>query len=97
MQYNNHNLDNPCAIAEAYNDYFGNIAPELNSKLPRSNRNPVNYFANNFLNSLLPVVNKQDKRCYKATKNEITGANEIAVFVLKRSLIFFPFPSNTFF
>ena len=60
----NHNdliLDKPEDIAEAFNEYFCNIAPKLNSKLPPATRNPSEYLQGNYTGSMLilPItVNK---------------------------------------
>ena len=85
MQHNNITLNNPTDIAEAFNNYFCNIAPELNSKLPQTNRNPVHYLKGNFLNSMvLPIITTQDtKEILKTLKNKNTGIHEVAVSVLK--------------
>ena len=88
LQHNNLTLDNPSDIAEAFNNYFCNIAPELNSKLPKTNRNPVHYLKGNFPNSMLfPIITTQDtKDAIKTLKNKNSGINEVTVSVLKLNL-----------
>ena len=85
MQHNDTILDNPTDIAEAFNDYFCNIAPELDKKLPKTDRNPIHYLKGNYINSMLvPTVTTQDtKEIIKSLKNKNSGIHEIAVSVLK--------------
>ena len=85
LQHNNLILDNPIDIAETFNNYFCNIAPELNTKLPKSNINPAHYLKGNFLNSMqLPIITTQDtKGVIKELKNKNSGINEVPAYVLK--------------
>ena len=88
LQYNDNIFDNPKDIAEAFNNYFCNIAPELNSKLPKSPKNPVHYLKGNYPNSMiLPAISTHDtKTVMKALKNKNSGVNEISVSVLKQNM-----------
>ena len=87
LKLNDTTLDKPMDIAEAFNNYFCNIAPELDSKLPKTDRNPIHYLKGNYINSmLLPTVTTQDtKEVIKLLKNKNSGIHEIAVSVLKLS------------
>ena len=99
LHHNDNIYDNPKDIAEAFNTHFCNIAPELNSKLPNSNINPVHYLKGNFINSMMiPTISTQStKTILRALKNKNTGVNEIAVSVLKQNMNEFALPLTILF
>lgn len=99
LQYNNSTLDKPLDIAEAFNNYFCSIAPELSDKLPNSHINPTHYLKANFQNSmLLPAISTYDTiNIIKSLKNKNSSVNEISVKVLKHNSDIFSIPLTTLF
>ncbi len=56
-------LSKPFDIAEAFSNYFSNIAPHLNNQLPNSNINPNSYLEGDFPQSMVvPNLTTQDLR-----------------------------------
>ena len=54
-------LNKPLDIAEAFSNYFSNIAPQLNNQLPNSNTNPNSYLEGDFPQSMVvPILTTQD-------------------------------------
>lgn len=99
LHYKDSILSNPLEISEAFSSYFSNIAPELDSKLPQSNKNPKDYLKGNYPNSMvLPILSTQDiKTVIKSLKNKNSGLQDIAISVIKRNSELFSIPLTILF
>ena len=61
INYNNKILTTPEDISEAFNQYFVNIAPQLDNNIPLSNTDPVSFLPGNYpISMAIPPVNLQD-------------------------------------
>ena len=61
IQYNNKTLTTPAEIAEAFNDYYVNIAPQLDNNIPSSDIDPLSFLTGNYPTSMaIPPVVPQD-------------------------------------
>ena len=59
--HNGTEYSNPQEIANAFNTYFSQIAPELSNKLPRAPRSHLTYLQGNVLHSMsIPLVTVND-------------------------------------
>ena len=59
--HDNSNLTNPIQIAEAFNEFYTNIAPDLDSKLPPAFSDPLNFLKGNYPTSMVvPPVYPQE-------------------------------------
>lgn len=81
-------LSKPFDIAEAFSNYFLNIAPHFNNQLPNSNINPNSYLEGHFPQSMVvPILTTQDLRnvIKKKLNSKTSGVNDIAVTVIERN------------
>ena len=85
ISYNNNMLTNKIDIAEAFNDYYVNIAPELDQNIPPSNTDPLSYLQGNYLASMaVPTIFPQDVvNIINTLENKKVNINEIPVSLLK--------------
>ena len=94
LHYDNTEFSNPRDISEAFSKYFSNIAPHLDNKLPRSNRNFKDYLTGDFPNSMqFPILTPYDvQKVIQKLKNKNLGVTDIAVPVIKRNCILLSHP-----
>ena len=99
LNHNGTTLKDPKDIAEALNNYFCNIAPELDCKLPPSNINPIHYLKGNYQNSMyIPLITEGDTiEIIKSLKNKKSNINDIAVSVIKKNSSLFAKPLTLLF
>lgn len=73
-------------VANAFNDYYSNIARNLDSEIPLSNDCPLSFLNGNFLHSVfLTPVTRDECRCLIAKlKNGGNDKNSLPVFILKQ-------------
>ena len=61
IKVNNKLSDNSHEIANAFNKFYVNIAPQLDLKIPFSNIDPLSYLRENYMQSMVvPQVLTQD-------------------------------------
>ena len=77
-------------IAENFNDFFVNIAENLDNNLPNSNVSPTHYLTENFPDSfyLFPPTNDEILKLISLLKLTKTNINTIPVAIFKRIGIF---------
>ena len=81
----NKNLNNPLDIATAFNNFYTNIAPELDHSLPLTNTDPLSFLRGNFPDSMvvLPVHPQDVIQVINSLKNKRSNANEISASTIK--------------
>ena len=61
IQYNNKTLITPAEIAKAFNNYYVNIAPQLDNNIPSSDIDLLSFLPGNYPTSMaIPPVVPQD-------------------------------------
>ena len=85
LKYDNKVLSDPLDISQAFSNYFSRIAPELDSKLPHSNINPIDYLKGNYPNSMVvPIITTYEMNSViKSLKNKNSGINDISASIIK--------------
>ena len=99
LVHNGATLENSADIAEAFNEYFSNIAPMLDNELPVSNTDPTSYLQGDFPDSMVvPIVNENDIiNAIKSLNNKRSHVNEIPVYILKQNVNLLAYPIMTLF
>ena len=61
LNHNGSTVSDPSAIAEAFNNYFSNVAPNLDHNIPHSNISPLNFLGApvEIHFSALPLIGKK--------------------------------------
>ena len=87
VTFNNHILDTPHEISEAFNDHFTNIAPTLAHKLPPTDTSPNSFLSGNYPHSMVvPFVTPDDTlKVINALKNKKVHFDEIPVHIIKEN------------
>ena len=85
ISQNNTKLTNPTEITEAFNQFYINIAPNLDQTLPPSNTDPLNFLRGNYLSSMtVPPIDPQIViDIINSLKNKKSNPHEIPVSILK--------------
>ena len=85
IDHNNELLTTPQKIAEAFNDYYVNIAPNLDHKIPPSTANPLEFLRGDYPTSMLiPIVYPQEViNVILSLKNKKSNPMEIPVSLIK--------------
>lgn len=85
LQYDNKVLSDPLDISHAFSNYFSKIAPDLESKLPHSNKNPLDYLKENYPNSMVvPIITTYEMNSViKSLKNKTSDINDISATIIK--------------
>ena len=83
--YNGNKFTEPSDIAKSFNEYYINIAPNLDENLPPSNINPLSFLRGDYPHSMaVPEIIPQDVICaIESLKNKKCSVNEIPVSILK--------------
>ena len=78
---------NPQEIANVFNTYFSQIAPELSNKLPRAPRSHLSFLQGNFPHSMsIPLVTVTDiMNTITALKNKKCHVDDIPVKIIKEN------------
>ena len=82
---NDKSIGSPAQIAEAFNNFFVNAAPELEKKLPKTVNDPLEYMkARNPNNMTSPHANVADViSAIKDIKNKKCGVNDFSPHIIK--------------
>ena len=113
-QFSNHNHKNsasnhilcngkknvePLEIAQAFNEFYTNIAPNLDQSLPPSTTNPLSFLRGDYLHSMaIPIIIPQDViNVINSLKSKKCNVHEIPVSVLKSSKNQFAIPLTLLF
>ena len=85
ISYNNKILDNPQEIAEAFNEYFVNISPNLDKNIPPTNENPLRFLRGDYPTSMMvPTVYPHEMlNIINSLQNKKVNIHEIPVSLIK--------------
>ncbi len=85
ISYKNKTLHQPLEMAEAFNEYYTNIAPDMERNLPSSDINPIDFLQGDYPQSiLLPPVSPQDVSVViNKLKNKKGNLHEMPVSLIK--------------
>ena len=85
INYNNKKLTSPEEKSEAFNEYYINIAPQLDNNIPPSNIDPMSFLTGNYPTSMaIPPITPQDViNIISTLKNKKANTNEIPVSIIK--------------
>ena len=85
ISYNNRILNRPPEIAEAFNEFYTNIAPNMERDLPASDINPIDFLQGDYPQSMLvPPVSPHDvSLVINKLKNKKGSLHEIPVSLIK--------------
>ena len=80
-------LNDPAAMANAFNDFFSNVAAELDAKLPSSPSDPLSYLSGEYNNSMpLPQPTIVDvANIIKSLKNKPCSVEDFSITIIKRN------------
>ncbi len=78
-------LSKPSEIAQAFNEFYSNIAPKLDDSLPPSTTDPLSFLRGNYPHSMaIPIIFPQDViDVINSLKNKKTNVHEIPVSIIK--------------
>ena len=87
LQYDNKILNDPSDISQAFSNYFAKIAPDLDSNLALSNKNPKDYLTGNYANSMvLPIITAYEMNSViKSLNDKNSDINDISASIIKRN------------
>lgn len=99
LQYDNKILNDPSDISQAFSNYFSRIAPDLDTNLPSSNKNPRDYLKGNYPNSMvLPIITTHEMNVViKSLNNKNSDINDISAYIVKRNSDHFSVPLTILF
>lgn len=85
INYNNSTYSSPQQIANTFNTYFSQIAPELHNKLPHTHLSHKSYLQGNFPQSMgIPLITINDSiNAIRALKNKKCNIDEIPTKIIK--------------
>ena len=85
IKMNNEVMRCPSDIAEAFNKYYTNIAPNLDNNIPPSDVNPLDFLRGNYPTSMIvpPVLPRNVAAVINSLKNKKSNSHEISVSLLK--------------
>ena len=85
LSHNGSPIRNPPAIAEVFNNYFSNIASNLDRDIPHSNISPLYFLAAPVKNSFFcpPSDSEEIVNLIRRQKNKSTDLMNILVFIYK--------------
>ena len=85
LNHNGSTVSDPSAIAEVFNNYFSNIASNLDRNIPHSNISPLNFLGAPVENSFFcsPSDREEIVNLIRRQKNKSTDLMNILVFIYK--------------
>ena len=84
---NNENLTDPSKISEAFNNFFVNVAPELEKNLPPTEKNPLDYLSpRNPASMRVPHATLNDIiSIIRSLKSKKCNVNDFSPLILKKN------------
>jgi len=78
-------VTDPTEIANSFNEYFANVAIDLESKIPHTNTSPLDYMGDRTQTSFFvaPVSHNDVNSIIAQLKNKSTGLQSVPIFVFK--------------
>lgn len=97
--FKNKKLNDPLDIAKAFNEFYANIAPDLDRTLPPSSIDPLNFLKGDYPNSMvvLPVHHQEVIQVINSLKNKSNGARQISTSIIKDNKIQLSIPLTILF
>ena len=92
-------LSQPQAISDAFNNYFSNIASDLEVKLPPSENDYMQYMRGDFPHSIaIPETSPNDLlKIINSLKNKSCNVDDISVYIIKQNALLFARPLSFLF
>ena len=81
-------------ISNCFNNFFADIAPQLNNKLPPPSRDPISYLTGNFPDSMAPPIATYDDffAVVKSLKNKKCNLNNYEAKIIKDNVTSLAYP-----
>ena len=87
LEFNNNEYNNSRDIADSLNDYFANVGPDLDCRIPTVDSSPLQYLNGSYTNSLFltEISTNEVLTCLLNLKDSASGHDELKPKIIKHA------------